>query len=223
MLEAEENILSLEPEATLVTPRFDAAEAQTAQPVVPLAAVRARRRVWPLLLVSALLGGVVSVAGLYFYQRPRAQTVAAPVAGPQEPTTTTAAAAQPETARIAATKDKAQTQMSEGASPRADVAAAAVVAPTRNGARTTTEAVREPVRPNTNKQEAKAQPARDANEARTQRAAVREARGVDVGTRRNAEAHTRPREVQPPESKPKSPPRNVDRIRDIFEGARPPV
>ncbi len=219
MVEAEQNSLPVETEATLVTPRFDEAEAQTAQPVVPLAAVRARRRVWPLLLVSALLGGVVSVAGLYFYQRPRAQAVAAPVAVPQETTT----AAQPETARIVAAKDNAQTQMSDGASPRADMAGAAVVAPPRSVARATTEAVREPVRPNTNKQEVKAQPARDAGEARTQRAAAREARGVEVGARRNAEANTRPHEVQPREPKPKSPPRNVDRIRDIFEGARPPV
>src|SRR5437763_1558017 len=61
MTEAEQTSLPepvADPDATLVTPRFGEAEAQTARPVVPLAsAARRRRRVWPLLVISALLGG----------------------------------------------------------------------------------------------------------------------------------------------------------------------
>src|SRR5438874_2669987 len=75
MKEAEQNHLPApaDAEATLVTPRFDATETQEAQPVVPLAQVRARRRIWPLLLLAALLGGAVSLCALYLYERPRAQ------------------------------------------------------------------------------------------------------------------------------------------------------
>lgn len=78
-----------DPDETLVTPRFDRDEAETARPVVPLAVVSgeaetyavspdyaaampdARRRSWPLALVlaSALAGVVLGGAGLYFYQK----------------------------------------------------------------------------------------------------------------------------------------------------------
>ncbi len=62
-----------DPEATLVTPRFDAEETVTARPVVSLAespAQSSRRGSvtvpFGMLLIAALLGGVVSVFGLYF-------------------------------------------------------------------------------------------------------------------------------------------------------------
>lgn len=83
---------------TLVTPRFDSGEAETAQPVVPLAVVSgeaetygapaydgagapfvaprsARRASWPLalVLVSALAGSVLGGAGLYLFQKSRQQ------------------------------------------------------------------------------------------------------------------------------------------------------
>lgn len=93
-----------DPDETLVTPRFDRDEAETARPVVPLAVVSgeaetyavspdyaaampdARRRSWPLALVlaSALAGVVLGGAGLYFYQKrgqvkpPAAEASAAP-------------------------------------------------------------------------------------------------------------------------------------------------
>jgi type IV secretory pathway VirB10-like protein len=84
---------------TLVTPRFDRGEAETAQPVVPLAVVSgeaetydmhdARRaspsrvmrlKSWPLalILVSALAGGVLGGAGLYLFQQSREEAAAAP-------------------------------------------------------------------------------------------------------------------------------------------------
>ncbi len=219
MLEVAENssvAAAPDTDATLVTPRFDEAEAQTAQPVVPLAAVRTKGRVWPLLLVSALLGGVVSIGGLYLYQRPHAQAVAAPVAVAPEAT----AAAPPETAQIDTAAD-AQTQVRDRA--RADMPAEAAIAPAQSAERAATVAVREPVRRSASKKEEKAQPARDAGEARTQRVVARETRGIEVSARRNAEPNNRPREAQPRDTKPKGQTRNVDRIRDIFEGARPPV
>ena len=69
-------------DGTLVTPRFDAVEAQVARPVVPLAGgsssnqpVKSRRRQWPiaLVLVSALAGGVVSLFAVRLYQQQRQQ------------------------------------------------------------------------------------------------------------------------------------------------------
>ena len=81
---------------TLVTPRFDRGEAETAQPVVPLAVVsgeaetydlpasRLAPRVMPLrpwalalILVSALAGGVLGGAGLYVFQKSRQDGAAA--------------------------------------------------------------------------------------------------------------------------------------------------
>ena len=68
-----------DPEKTLAAPRFDAREALTAQPVVPLSDARPARResrqgALPLvlILVSALVGGLVSVFAYRLYQQ-RAQ------------------------------------------------------------------------------------------------------------------------------------------------------
>lgn len=224
MQEAEQKILAGgaatgDADATLVTPRFDEAEAQTAQAVVPLAAVRRRRRVWPLLLLAALLGGVVSVGGLYFYQRPRAQAVAAPATVAPEPATS----APPQTAQLAPATDDARAQLTDGARASAAVPAEPAGAQPKIEARAATEAGRESVRRSTGKKEEKAAPARVAGEPRTHRAAANEARGVEVGARRNAELNRRPRAEQPRDTKPQNQTRNVDRIRDIFEGARPPA
>jgi hypothetical protein len=65
--------MATDPEATLVQPRFDMSEEQTAQPVVPLAPTGAawqrRRLPLALVLVSALVGGLVSVVAYRLYQR----------------------------------------------------------------------------------------------------------------------------------------------------------
>jgi hypothetical protein len=221
MQEAEQHIsagaTAMDGDATLVTPRFDEAEAQTAQAVVPLAAVRRRQRVWPLLLLAALLGGVVSVGGLYLYQRPRAQAIAAPAAMPQEQ----AVSAPPQTAQLAPATDDARAQMTDGERTSAVVATEAAVQP-KSAERATTAPERAPVPRSAGKKEAKEQTARVAVEPRTHRATANEARGIEVGARHNAELNGRPREVQPRDARPQHQTRNVDRIRDIFEGARPP-
>lgn len=96
-MESDKNISAEEDnDATLVTPRFDSGEAETAQPVVPLAAVSgeaetydapqgfdapayaprpSRRASLPLalVLVSALAGSVFGGAALYFFQKSRQQ------------------------------------------------------------------------------------------------------------------------------------------------------
>lgn len=78
---AGENLPAADPDKTLVLPRFDVREERTAQPVVPLAPppVRGGRRFGgslPLMiiLVSAVVGGLVSVLAYRAYQRqPAAQ------------------------------------------------------------------------------------------------------------------------------------------------------
>src|SRR5438270_10520961 len=81
-------------EKTLVTPRFDAAEAETAQPVEPLADVQAKRgtsvrrfwheqrrllrRAWPLALIACLLSaGLVVGATALIRHRQHAQQASA--------------------------------------------------------------------------------------------------------------------------------------------------
>lgn len=111
--------LDADPDATLVAPRFDEAEAQTARPVVPLRrapAWQSRRLPVALVLVSALLGGLVSVVAYRLYLRPaqtqtaaqEAQTVAAQTTATpapkasQSPELTASAPTTDETARTAA-------------------------------------------------------------------------------------------------------------------------
>ncbi|HLL77741.1 MAG TPA: hypothetical protein VK421_20960 [Pyrinomonadaceae bacterium] len=78
-----EKTVVADPEKTLVAPRFDAREVVTAQPVVPLADAPPARReqrqgTLPLLLilVSALVGGLVSVFAYRLYQQSVQQSAA---------------------------------------------------------------------------------------------------------------------------------------------------
>jgi hypothetical protein len=111
-------------EQTLVAPRFDDEETLVARPVVPLdgadapeapttlnaaaPAARAyaptrllprRAMLFPLMLVSVLIGGVLGGAGLYFYQRQsgeaRQPAPAAATSQPENPNTTQNEASQP--------------------------------------------------------------------------------------------------------------------------------
>ncbi|HEY0099573.1 MAG TPA: hypothetical protein VGB76_11545 [Pyrinomonadaceae bacterium] len=78
--EGEETLVS-GADGTLQTPRFDEVEAQVARPVVPLAGNftkrgGVRRRQWPiaLVLISALAGGVVSLLAFRLYQQRQQQS-----------------------------------------------------------------------------------------------------------------------------------------------------
>src|SRR5437763_5637954 len=145
MTEAEQTSLPepvADPDATLVTPRFGEAEAQTARPVVPLAsAARRRRRVWPLLVISALLGGAVSIFGLYVYQRERTRGVVAQPAAEQRQQTAVAAPNSPPDAKAQAAQ--VATQSSGALGPAHDATAHDREQPQAGGASSVAEAKKE--------------------------------------------------------------------------------
>jgi hypothetical protein len=196
-------------EVTLATPRFDAIEAQEAQPVVPLAQVRRRARIWPLLLLSACLGGALSLLALHFYERPRTLS-AQPAPPPQQAAAPTEHAhAADETAQVAAPPEDKRAPVS--------VATSAVVAETANKS-----AEKET--------EKETQVAARAAERAAERA-PRPQRAEQIEARPPVARHNeppdepvarvqRPRTVAHQARAPQT--RNVDRIRDIFEGAPPP-
>jgi hypothetical protein len=183
-------------ETTLIAPRFDAAEAEAAQAVVPLATV-SRRRVWPLLLLSAVFGGALSLFGLYLYQRPapRPQT-ASPTAAAQPANVAPAppATLTPEqsAAQVGVPRDNEHAQepaQSANTAPPAEHAAAMRRAPARKNVERSA----------------------DAEQEKATRG------GVEVRPRLVDET----RDIQSPPTATRKHPRNVDRIRDIFEGAPP--
>lgn len=121
---AAENATAPDPDKTLVQPRFDLGEMRTAQPVVPLAQPAARAGhllrggslPLVLVLVSAVVGGLVSVLAYRAYQRPAAPPVAQEAEQQQQPQQQTATAAEtpaeesptPELVVIAAQAEEAQ-------------------------------------------------------------------------------------------------------------------
>lgn len=263
MTDAEEPLLAAQadPEKTIVAPRFDETEAQTAQPVVPLArAPRFRRRprlrpllrLWPLLLLSAVLGGALSVFGLHLYQQRRAHALApAPASQPaarnaqpasvpgaqpvtNEPPTPAPPSAASETPAPASIAETAQphTQPSRPDTPVRTTAQAKVERAPADSKREATKHApprRDP------QAEAAAQPAR-VNDGAVRPRLVDVLHGDngddrddnDREMRRRAWRHWRrehPPEQDAPQRDhaPRQQPRGADRIRDIFEGSRPPV
>jgi hypothetical protein len=255
MTEAEEPMTTTpaDRETTLVAPRFDETEAQTAQPVVPLApAPRARRRprLWPLLLLSAVLGGALSVFGLRLYQQRRAHALAPspasqpaariaqppstpsaqPVANAMPAPVPTTAVSEPHAPTTASVKETAQPHTPPDAQAKTTQPNAE-----RPPAQAKREATKhEPPRRAT-PEESAAQPAR-ANDGAVRPRLVDVLRGderddrdeSDREMRRRAWRHWRrehPPEQDAPqrEHAPRQQPRGADRIRDIFEGSRPPV
>jgi hypothetical protein len=228
MTETEQTVLAepTDPEATLVAPRFDVADAQTAQPVVPLAVVRPHR-IWPLLLLSALLGGAVSLFGLYLYQRPLARKVVVQSAVNAQPTNTTPASPMP-TATTAPVQIVAQAD-----TPRTDVRP-----PETQATEQTSTAPIEPPKQAEHVVETKhvqakpgaAQQADKQAEQEQSKGTGAEVRPRLVETKPTPDLPHRddqPRtdrthndQAQPATLHKRS--RNVDRIRDIFEGP-PPV
>ena len=236
-------------DGTLPTPRFDAVEAKMAHPVVPLAGnpVRPRggaRRQWPiaLVLISALAGGVVSLLAFRLYQQ-RQQTqsqVAAQQAVEETPEINAAQTAEPTPlAQTAATGTEEHAQAvapvvfeefdpaKEGVANAGDVAAA----------RKATEADAKPAAAAKEERKEDAKPAPRAAEAKPRLvetiAAPRqiEARGENVSRderRSNGDdffeerrERRRERREARREQRRNGQGRNIDRIKDIFEGPPP--
>ncbi|HEY0082961.1 MAG TPA: hypothetical protein VGB61_09245 [Pyrinomonadaceae bacterium] len=234
-----------EPDATLVTPRFDEVEAQVARPVVPLAGRPARSggggRQWPiaLVLISALAGGVVSLLAFRLYQQRQGQEAAAVQVEGQ--TQGADAAQSPEAAQTAegagaaATEQQAQSNapvVFEEFDPAKEGGAISDAAPSRPKA-TVEAAVETPAR----REEPRSEPREEAKPA--PRAAEPKPRLVETipaprqvearheDARRNDRAEDedfaerrRERRRQRREQR-REPQRNIDRIKDIFEGAPP--
>ncbi|HEX8161944.1 MAG TPA: hypothetical protein VF538_08735 [Pyrinomonadaceae bacterium] len=235
-----------DPEATLVQPRFDEAEAQTAQPVVPLSGARlsrARSRLpIALVLVSALLGGLVSVIAYRLYQRPAREPQPATV---QQAATQTATPPPPQQQQPA--PQPTQTPELTAAVPSAEESAPTsrvetAPAPIKREERDADE--EKPARVVEKKhdeegkarEEAKArEDRRREDEPRAARVAEPRARRVDVipsypndtvderDTRRvGATDYQLPDDRREGRRGRRPKRRNIDRIRDIF-GAPPPA
>jgi hypothetical protein len=230
-----------EPDATLVTPRFDEVEAQVARPVVPLASRPARsgRRQWPiaLVLISALAGGVVSLLAFRLYQQRQQSPIAATEVSGQTPAAE--ATQSPEPALAGATTEQAQADapvvfeefdpakegggISDATPSRPQATAEAVVAPVARRDEARDEA-REEAKPAPRAAEPKPRlvetlPAPRQVEARhedTRRSSSGDDRAVDEDFGERRRERRRQRREQRREQR-----RNIDRIKDIFEGAPP--
>ena len=239
----------VDPDKTLVAPRFDAREAMTAQPVVPLDeshAVRPARRqgTLPLLLilVSALVGGLVSVFAYRLYQQRGQQPSAREQQ--QQPGAGEAAAAPAPTTEIPAGADAAEapaptpelieepqpTPVEEVAEVReapAPEEASARVEVRENGAGRDLEGARERAA----REEAREEDRPAARQPAARRPAARRVEEITTPTedlparreRREAranEAPARPR-ANPNRRAERRAERNIDRVRAIFEGSPP--
>jgi hypothetical protein len=248
MAEIQENFPAgaTDPEATLVQPRFDEAEAQTAQPVVPLShetrrPARSRLPV-ALVLVSALLGGLVSVLAYRLYQRPARAQQAQPVTEQQAQPAAEQAAAQEQ----AATQEQPAPQPTqtpeltaavpapEESAPRAEAGAAAANDKREESAAAEVKTARVVEKKHDEETPAREERRRD-DEPRAARVAEPRARRVDVipsspdrGVDERDTRHVEASDYELPNDarenrrarRPKR--RNIDRIRDIF-GAPPPA
>jgi hypothetical protein len=237
-------------DGTLPTPRFDEVEAQMAHPVVPLAdnPVRrsggVRRRQWPiaLVLISALAGGVVSLLAFRLYQQRQQQQsqIVAAQSGEETPETNAVQAAEPQPlAQTDATQAEQQAPQSE--SPvvfeefdpaKEGLASGGDAKPERKA----TEADVKPPAASREERKEEAKPAPRAAEARPRLVETIttprqvEARGENVSRderRRDdddffEERRERRRERRERrEGRRNGQRRNIDRIKDIFEGPPP--
>lgn len=236
-----------ESETTLVTPRFDEDETITARPVVPLAGNPYRsRRAWmlPLILASALVGGLISALGLYFYQhhqRSKATTITATQQTKQVASAVPTAPAEAGTsaglmdnaASPSISTDASQVGARTGelmttTPPGNDVAAAAAAPHTTD----LKSAHGERPKAKSHDQDKTDKANRKQIDQATAREPTSQEKSVETRPRRvsddvNAQhASRRAEQTRPPSSpsmKKKAQLRNVDRIRDIFEGSPPPV
>jgi hypothetical protein len=235
-----------DPEATLVQPRFDVAEEQTAQPVVPLtrtgASWRRRRLPLALVLVSALVGGLVSVVAYRLYQRaaqPRAAqqvvTTNAPQPGPS-PELTAAAPAKDDAAPVKTTAAAAPhtDATTKEAKPTVDEAPARATIATGKSDEKEKRAEADAAPAHVEKRSDEGAPREDrqrgGDEVGRARRDQPRARRVDVITSPDAERVVRERRRNDSDAtdnpfgrhEHRVKGRNIDRIRDIF-GAPPPA
>jgi hypothetical protein len=243
MAETQQNFPSgtTDPEATLVQPRFDDAESQIAQPVVPLSReprrpTRSRLPV-ALVLVSALLGGLVSVLAYRLYQRPSAAAQPATEQAVQTTAQTTQQQPAPQptqtpelTAAVPAAEESApRTHVEPAPNKREEVAA-------DDEAKTARVVEKKHEEESKAREDTKAREERRRDdEPRAARVAEPRARKVDVitsstegvGDERDARRHEAtdyqlPNDMRENRRARRPKQRNIDRIRDIF-GAPPPA
>ena len=234
-------------DGALSTPRFDEVEAQVARPVVPLAGSfvkrgAIRRRQWPiaLVLISALAGGVVSLLAFRLYQQrqqQQSQIVATSTQADNPETGADAAQTQPTPlAQTAATETGAQPEspvVFEEFDPAKESVASAGGSDAKP-ARKATEADAKPAAGKEERNRDEAKPAPRANAEPRPRLVETipaprqvEARGENVSRderRRDddndawEERRERRRERR---ERRRGRGRNIDRIKDIFEGPPP--
>lgn len=236
-------------DAALSTPRFDEVEAQVARPVVPLAGNFARgggvrRRQWPiaLVLISALAGGVVSLLAFRLYQqRQQPQSQVAATQSDAQAHGTDADSTPP--AQTIATETQAQSGapvvFEEFDPAKEGVASAGAVSNGDGGdakpAEKATVAESKPPAPSVKeerKEEAKpapraAEPKPRIVETITSSRPI-EARGENVSRDERSkddeyfeERRERRRERRNERRERRGRGRNIDRIKDIFEGPPP--
>jgi cell division protein FtsN len=231
-----------DPERTVVQPRFDVTEEQTARPVVPLAEVR-RRRVprsalpLALLVVSALVGGLVSVLAYRLYQqrqqgraaRPVVAAATAPTSDQPTPPPTQAA---PASVAVSTTTPEPKTSAPAAARAETEVASA-------EPERVVRERREDDERRREEDERARAVARRDEEARRAAReqqppqpqprarrvdvipaGPVPEARGERVG-REEASDYELPADASERRQQRRAKRRSANRIRDIFEGPPP--
>ena len=247
MEEMQQSFLNTDPDSTLVPPRFDAAEAQTAQPVVPLARVTARQSRLPvaLVLVSALLGGLVSVAAYRLFLRPTPtqETVhtGVPADVPKTMATPAPQASPLLTASAPVTSETARAETPAPAAESKPEASAPVVVATTRAIRDEEKAAREQADARQKEERAARETETRRDTSRTVRDEAPRARRVEViptypdgervGNDRRRNRDDEATDYQLPRDQGegrrgggggrRARGRNIDRIRDIF-GAPPP-
>jgi hypothetical protein len=246
--EGEETLVT-STDGSLTTPRFDEVEAQVARPVVPLAGNFAgrggagvRRRQWPiaLVLISALAGGVVSLLAFRLYQQRQQQQsqVAATQAGTETTEANASQTAEPTPlAQTAATGTQSDAPVvfeefdpaKEGVATAGGDAKPERKATDAEAKTPTTAAVKEErkeeAKPAPRAAEPRARlvetiPAPRQVEARGENVSRDERRGDDDEYFEERRERRRERREQRREGR-RGRGRNIDRIKDIFEGPPP--
>jgi hypothetical protein len=213
-----------DPEKTLVAPRFGAREVVTAQPVVPLtdAPLGRRQGTLPILLIliSALVGGLVSVFAYRLYQQRVQQSAAAveaPALTPEIPARASSAETPDSTPEVIEEPTPA-TEVAEVREATASEEAAERGEARDDGADPDLEAAREEPpatrgatrRPSARRVEEITTPTEDLR-VRRGRYDGKEATDYEVPRRTRASRRAQRRAAE----------RNIDRVRAIFEGPPP--